>query len=300
MKSIKYPSTAFLLTGIILCSVFVQDVQAKFIRLSDDLVIHYKTSGRGRTPIIFTPGWLMSSEVFLHQLDHFRDSMKYQAIAYDPRAQGLSSRPEGGHTYQQHARDLRKFIEKLEIEEFIFVGWSFGVAEQLSYINQFGSRGLKALILVDGAPKGSGTDYDTEWIWHLRDDSDGNCQSWTEGVLRDDPSEFYGELAEWMVEQSAPEVLKWISSICAKASVTAAALLNETAVYLDYEQDLIGLDGTVPLLYVVREEWRDVVGGWAKTHTPSAEVAVMGKHMMFWERYEEFNRVVDRFLQQLE
>ncbi len=31
-------------------------------------------------------------------------------------------------------------------------------------------------------------------------------------------------------------------------------------------------------------------------NTPAAEVVALGKHMMFWERQEEFNRILDRFL----
>jgi hypothetical protein len=55
----------------------------------------------------------------------------------------------------------------------------------------------------------------------------------------------------------------------------------------------------VPLTYVVREEWRDLATAWASANTPAAEVVAFGKNMMFWERHEEFNGVLDRFLKTL-
>ena len=39
------------------------------------------------------------------------------------------------------------------------------------------------------------------------------------------------------------------------------------------------------------------VSRWAARHTPSARVEAFGGHMMFWERAEEFNRVLSDFLE---
>ena len=102
-----------------------------------------------------------------------------------------------------------------------------------------------------------------------------------------------------MIENPTPEIIKWITGISVLTPGTAAALLNETGIYLNFEKDLIALDGKIPLLYVVRDDWRDVVTNWAKAHTPSAEVVAMGKHMMFWERHKEFNAALDRFLEKV-
>lgn len=41
---------------------------------------------------------------------------------------------------------------------------------------------------------------------------------------------------------------------------------------------------------------KDVADEWIKANTPSATVVYMGKHMMFWERPDEFNSVLDEFL----
>ena len=56
----------------------------------------------------------------------------------------------------------------------------------------------------------------------------------------------------------------------------------------------------MPLLYVVRKEWKDAASSWVAANTPSANVVAMGKHLMFWERHTDFKAVLDRFLARLE
>jgi non-heme chloroperoxidase len=60
------------------------------------------------------------------------------------------------------------------------------------------------------------------------------------------------------------------------------------------------LEGKIPLLYIVREEWKDAASSLAAANTPSANIIAMGKHLMFWERHTDFNAVLDRFLARLE
>ncbi|MDT4875411.1 hypothetical protein FQZ97_1107750 [compost metagenome] len=59
------------------------------------------------------------------------------------------------------------------------------------------------------------------------------------------------------------------------------------------------MDGKVPLLYVVRQDWKDVVPEWSKKNTPTATIAIMDKHISFWEHPEQFNIPLERFLENL-
>ena len=156
---------------------------AEYARLSDDLTLYYEQSGLGPQTIVFIPGWTMSTKVFERQLKHFADSKQFRAISYDPRGQGLSSKTLDGHTYQQHGRDLSAFIKKLGLNNIVIAGWSFGVLEMLSYINQFGTDNLKAVVIIDGAPKGLGKDNTKEWVWYSYDDNDKSRQSNTLDTL---------------------------------------------------------------------------------------------------------------------
>ena len=275
---------------------FSNSAIAEEVKLDDQLTIHYEQSGDGDITIIFIPGWMMSTDVFVHQLDHFKDSTKFRAIAYDPRGQGRSSKPMEGHTYQQHGRDLAAFMEKLELEQVILAGWSYGVTEQLAYLNQFGSDNLRGMVLIDTGPDVSGASYD-EWVWYLRDDSNEYSRWFTEGIIEDRKS-VVTEFAKWMLEEPSPKNIAWVEGIADMTPSTVASVQNATGFYLDFTEDLVKLEGQVPLLYVTREESKAVADPWIKANTPSAQAEYLGKHLMFWERPEEFNAILDIYLSQ--
>ncbi len=274
------------------------ELAAKEIQLSDDLTIHYEVAGSGETTIIFIPGWMMSTEVFEHQLSHFENSTKYQALAFDPRGQGKSSKPIEGHTYQQHARDLNRLIEELELKQVILAGWSYGVTEQLAYVNQFGDDKIKAMVLIDTGPKITGKTR-KEWVWYLNDDSDSYAESFTVGII-EDRENVITEFSKWMLEEPTTENVTWLKEIASRTPSTVASIQNATGFYLDYSEDLIALEGRIALLYVVREEMQQVADKWIKANTPSAKTAYLGKHMMFWERPVKFNQILDDFLSNLD
>ena len=287
----------YIMAFVVAVYCFTNAAMAEYAKLSPDLTIHYEQAGSGETAVIFIPGWMMSTEVFEHQLAHFKNSTSFRAIAYDPRGQGRSSKTVEGHSYQQHGRDLNAFIKKLELKNVVLAGWSYGVTEQLAYLNQFGAGNIKAMIMIDTGPDVAGATRD-EWVWYLNDDSDGYSRWFTEGIIEDRQT-VITEFAKWMLEKPTPENIAWVSNIANMTSSSVASITNATGFYLDYSKDLAALNGKVPLLFVVRDEVKSPAEKWIKANTPSATVAVLGKHMMFWERPAEFNKVVDEFLAKL-
>lgn len=276
----------------------VSPVSAEYVKLAADLTIHYEQAGQGPQTILFIPGWMASTKMFERQLEHFKGSTRFRAIVYDPRGQGLSSKTLDGHTYQQHGRDLAAFIGKLGLKDVVLAGWSYGVLEMMSYVNQFGTTTLKAIVVIDGTPRALGKDNAKEWVWVSQDDKDKFREYYTIQTLENRP-EVNVAFAKWMLEAATPENITWVDNIVSQTPNFIAALLNETGTYINYEQDLKALNGKLPLLFVVRVEWRQIVSDWAKANAPAAEVVVMGKHLMFWERSQEFNTVLDRFLARL-
>ena len=280
---------------ILLCiSSWFGNLWAKEAQLDENVSLYYEEAGQGDISIIFIPGWMMSTEVFSYQLKHFDGSTQYQALTYDPRGQGRSTKTVEGHTYQQHARDLARFIEVLELDNVILAGWSYGVTEQLAYLNQFDSDKIKAMIMIDTGPDIAGATYD-EWVWYLNDDADGYSRFFTEGII-ENREEVINSFIAWMLESPNAENINWLKGIANQTSSSVASITNATGFYLDYRDDLIALEGKMPLLYIVREEMKEVADHWIKANTPSATAVYMGKHMMFWERPDEFNYELDMFL----
>ena len=270
-------------------------VNSKFLNVTPELTLHYEQVGNGDINVIMLPGWTMSTRVFKRQLDYFSTSKNYQITAIDPRAHGLSSKTEGGHFYEQHARDICAFIEILNLNNIVLCGWSFGTLAALSYVNQFGVERLSGFIMLDGPPRATGENNRKDWITYSHGDKDGLREFFTVGRLRDSRKANI-EFANWMLEYPTKEKIDWILDITNQTPDNSAALLNATAEFLDYRNDLILVSKVLPIMYVVRKEQGEVVLNWAKQNTPSARVESFGGHMMFWERAETFNKILEDYL----
>jgi len=270
-------------------------VLSQFIKIDDELTIHYEESGRGKITVLFLPGWTMSTKVFERQLAYFDESDKYRFITFDPRAHGLSSKTQDGHFYEQHGRDIGAFIEKLGLENIVIAGWSFATLAVLAYVHQYGATRLSGLIMLDGPPRAAGEDNNKEWLTYRYDDADAMQAFYTMGRLTNRETT-NSEFAQWMLENKNSENIQWVLDITNQTPDTAAALLNATANFLDFREDLIALHGKIPLLYLVRNEIGELVSDWASRYTPTAQVHALGEHLMFWERSDEFNRILTEFL----
>src|SRR2546426_6647372 len=67
----------------------------------------------------------------------------------EPRSYGLSSQTTEVNSPEAHARDVKAVLDRLQLRSAVLVGWSLGVDDVLAYINQFGTDGVSALVLVD-------------------------------------------------------------------------------------------------------------------------------------------------------
>lgn len=292
------PARRVMAAALALALSVAAPAHAEYAKISDDLSLHYEKSGHGPVPIVFVPGWTMSSEVFKKQFEHFADSDKFTFYSFDPRGQGLSSHTEGGHFYEQRGRDLKGFLDVLGLKKVVLAGWSYGALDVSSYLHQSGIENLSAFILIDGTPRPVGDDNTREWVWYNRTDSDQFREFFTMPVLLD-RQKANADFANWMLEDPSAENVAWVSDISNQTSDTVAALTNEAGAYVDYEADVKGLEGKLPFMIFARDEWRNTVQTWVDNNAPSTRVAVMGKHLMFWERGDEFNAALDAFLTEI-
>jgi non-heme chloroperoxidase len=283
---------------LLLIGGLTSPAKAEYVKVSDDLTIHYEVSGKGTRTILLVPGWTMTTQVFEKQLEHYANSTEYKVIAIDPRSQGLSTHTLEGNFYEQRGRDLSAFIKALNLTNIVLGGWSSGGFDVLSYVHQFGSSNLAGFIMIDATPKAIGTDNSNEsneWIWFTKDDAGGSRRWFTQGVLLDRQN-LNEEFAKSMVDNPTPKYLKWVLGMTNQTGDTVAALLNESGCYQDYEADLRAMEGKVPLLYYASAPKANVEN-WARQNTPSATVVRFGKHLSFWEHPEVFNAALDQLLQ---
>jgi len=277
---------------------FESGMKGEFVTVSPAVDLHYVEAGTGDLCLVLVPGWTMSVEVFEHQLAHYADSNTVRCIAFDPRSHGRSSKPEDGHTYWHHGQDIDALIRELDLKNVVLAGWSFGTLAILSYVNQFGSESLSGLMMLDGPPKTVGTDNQADWVTYRHDDSDGQQAFYTLKRLID-PDTMNAQFIDWLLTDPTEESKQWLLSITRQTPNHHASLLNATANFLDFRDDLVALNDLFPLLYVVRAEQDTVVSGWTEINTPTARVEAFGGHMMFWEQPDRFNQILDEYLSQV-
>ena len=108
--------------------------------------LYYEEYGDGQ-PIVFLHGAAAGLRYFEPQLMNL--SEEYRTVAVDFRGHGRSEKTELGHTLPQYARDLRAFLERLDIDDAVVVGWSMGAIVSWEYVDQFGTDRMRALVDVD-------------------------------------------------------------------------------------------------------------------------------------------------------
>lgn len=89
----------------------------------NDIQLHYEEKGTG-TPLILLHGNGEDGSYFVHQIDYF--SKKYRVIALDTRGHGKSPRGEKPFTIRQFAEDLRAFLDGQGIGKADLLGFSDG------------------------------------------------------------------------------------------------------------------------------------------------------------------------------
>jgi microsomal epoxide hydrolase len=134
--------------------------QTNYFTTSDGVKLRYLTSGEGPA-VIFQPGFMMPAEVFEPQLNLL--SKSFRIIVLDPRGQGLSEDSPDDNYVARRARDIYELMEVENITSCILAGWSLGVADVLSFLENFGVDKLNGLVLIDGPISTEGEFIEKAW-----------------------------------------------------------------------------------------------------------------------------------------
>ena len=140
--------------------------------------------------ILFVPGWTMPGWIWEKQVDYFSDD--WRVVAMDPRSQGDSSKNATDFSPAARARDIKAVIEHLRLAPVIIVGWSMGVTDIASYVNQFGTHSLAGIVFVDGL---AGYDQVPPWVQGfvemLKTDRQKQADLFVRGMFHKPQSEDY-------------------------------------------------------------------------------------------------------------
>ena len=255
---------------------------------SDGVKLHYLEAGSGSS-LVFVPGWTMPAWIWEQQLRYF--GATHRVVALDPRGQGRSEKPTEGYHANRRARDIYELLEHLGGEPTVVVGWSLAVQEALVCTHEFGSKRIRALVLVDHP-----VFIDPQTALALADERVKSLQlnrkAWmrrfVEESLRNPPSEAY---------------LKALTEAALSTPTNAAVIMMANLYFLgptDLRPLLDALDR--PVLFVYSSlEWsiaaaKEIREGWPKV---PVKVIDETSHSLFVDNPQEFNRVLEEFLASL-
>ena len=227
-----------------------------------DIQLHYTETGTGE-PLVLLHGNGEDGSYFVHQTAFF--SKHYRVIAVDTRGHGKSPRGSAPFTIRQFAEDLNEFLDERDIRQANLLGFSDGGNIALAFAIRYPER-VKRLIL-------NGANLDPAGV---------------------------------RPTVQIPIVLGYrMASLFAKKS--ADAKQNAELLGLMVNDPMIPVEelGKVTAPTLVIAGTKDMI---RESHTrkiaealPNAKLAILpGNHFIANRNPEEFNRVVEAFLIEME
>ena len=254
----------------------------RVFRTSDGVRLHYTDSGNPAAPVlVFVPGWTMPAWIFQPQIEEFE--RQYRVIALDPRGQGRSQVPDTGYDHLRRGADIAELLDNLGNRQVVLVGWSLGVLDCLSYVQQRGDGRLAGLVLIDNS-----VGEEPPPPRRIRPPRRGpklergeQMRRFVRGMFRRPPRPQYIEALTQATLVTPPDA--------------AAALLSYPVPRTYWRQALYSV--RKPVLYVVTPRLAEQAAN-VRLHHPSAETSVFTDvgHALFVEDADRFNGLMEDWM----
>jgi non-heme chloroperoxidase len=240
-----------------------------------------------RPTLLLIPGWTMPAWIWEQQIAYF--SKDFRVVAMDPRCQGESSQTHEGLYPAVRARDIKAVVDKLHLAPVVLVGWSMGVTEIAAYLDQFGSDGIAAIVLVDGYAGGT-------------DPSDAVP---TIGVLKSTLEDRKNFLAYFMqkIMFKKPQPADYVARLTAASNITptdAAVALLVGMHAIDYKPALVKNTKSVLICAADGSIFSKQLEDLHKQMTGARyEIFPGAGHTIFVDEPDKFNSLLEDFLHDL-
>ena len=271
----------------------------------DHCRIYYEVHGSGEQTIVFVNGGSCSYRYWYKQLPL---AEKYRLVFADLRGHGNSDAPAWGYSNQRFANDIRDLVHFLDLKDVWLCGWSSGASFALEYFALHGDDGgrIKGIIYDEMSVKPAvGPDGVNMSLY-------GNTTY--EGAL----AYFYSLLEEGMnsafhtdgdVEGPMPAFFKYddkcgeykrLMATVDPSNPAVVCLLNVALLALDQREVLPKVD--IPFLMIegsMHVVYPQDAYDYVAEHVPNCKRVIFegAGHALHMEFSEEFNRVVDAFIQ---
>jgi pimeloyl-ACP methyl ester carboxylesterase len=266
-----------------------------FLEIESGVEIYYEVNGEG-TPLVFIPGWVFTTEVFDHQVKRF--SKTHKVVSFDPRGVGRSTVTVQGNDYATQSADLCKLIDHLKLDSPVLIGWSYGCLPCWGFVRLRGTEPLKGLVFIDQMPIPV-SDREDEWAEaSYAETADGYQAVTTSKGYREGVTSYVQEA--FTQRDLSVEEIDWLVRQFTMSPPWVAAAYLAAGAFSNYMVEAKQADQTLPTLFVVAEGWADRAKPYLAAHLPNAKTEVLGAHMMFWEYPEQFNAILEKYLERLQ
>ncbi|HLS96964.1 MAG TPA: alpha/beta fold hydrolase [Sphingobacterium sp.] len=269
-------------------------IKSNKIRIGDISISYYIKKARIDSPktIIFLHGFPFNKNMWREQLTGLSDDVT--GIAIDIRGHGNSTSGHGFFSIDVFAKDLRVFLEKLEIQQAVLCGISMGGYIALRAYQLFPDK-INGLVLVDTHSKA-----DTNAGRQKRFDS-------IQAVLNHGRRPFAIGFVENVFAANSieekPEAVELIKSSIRRNSIrTICATLLALASRTDTSDSLSSISAPTLLIrgtedkITARQDMEDIAQ--AVPNSKFVEIEQCG-HLPNLENPERFNQLLDDFLREV-
>jgi pimeloyl-ACP methyl ester carboxylesterase len=273
----------------------------KHLVLPDGVRLSLHDAGQGH-PLLMLHGWSQSAAMFRYQIEQF--SSVTRVIAPDLRGHGLSDKPAFGYRVASLARDVNHLLDQLGVDSADMLGWSMGASVLWSFIDLFGSRRIRKLVLVDEPAcvvqlpgMNANEIVEAGAIFDL-----AGLQGLIAGLLGPESLAVRRAFLDGMLSKHPnEETRQWLMSESLKMPPTCAAALLLDHATQDWRDLIPRID--VPTLVVGGESSHvnPLSQKWIASRIRSSRLAIIsaqerGSHFPFIENPTLFNRLVGEFL----
>jgi pimeloyl-ACP methyl ester carboxylesterase len=129
------------------------------ITSSDGTRLNYvETGDPAARPVVLIAGFTAATTSWAYQVKPLARA-GLRVIAFDRRGHGASEvGPDDRHTMDRHGADIHDLLRELELDDVTLVGQSMGGNAIWSCVQQFGTGGIRDIVIVDQTPKMLNTD----------------------------------------------------------------------------------------------------------------------------------------------
>jgi microsomal epoxide hydrolase len=227
----------------------------------------------------------MPADIFEPQINEL--SKRFRVIALDPRSQGDSEKTSEGNTLERHAQDIKELLEHLKLQNVVLLGWSNGVPDVLTFVEQIGTANLRGVVLVDGFLNVSDSQMQKA-MNNMLMIFQADRPKFTDGFVR---SMYASKQTEGYILHIKEESLKTPTN-------TAVTEMFNVVSKGDFTPILARMDK--PVLYIC-EPQLESQGKVLQTILPRTRVEVFKNagHALFVDDAEHFNKVLAEFVDSL-